>query len=265
MHDRWSDIQAIWQSNPALYVIAGFLAGILFFPAINALSTNASDLLAGFVPEAVGIAFTVLLIDRLYQRKERQKQLSEYASKLVSDAGSSVNHVAVRAIEELGKRRWLYGEGSLLQGESFTKADWRGAPLVDANLQQINLGNVNLQSTSLWLANLHGSKIVGSYLEEAWLVSVDLRHSMLWASYFNDAQFYQSHLQYASFSSVDLRGANFDGAACEGATFDDQTKFDVDTKLPDGTFWTPETDMTRFTDPKHPNFWEPDWVKVQRG
>jgi len=38
-------------------------------------------------------------------------------------------------------------------------------------------------------------------------------------------------------------------------------QFDEDTILPDGTHWTPETDMTRFTNPKNPDFWRLEWVK----
>src|SRR5690606_12294146 len=53
MQERWTEIQEIWKSNQVLYVIAGFLAGILFFPAIEALSSDASQLFSGFVPEAV--------------------------------------------------------------------------------------------------------------------------------------------------------------------------------------------------------------------
>jgi hypothetical protein len=30
------------------------------------------------------------------------------------------------------------------------------------------------------------------------------------------------------------------------------------TTLPDGSKWTPETDMTQFTDPNHPDFWRSD-------
>ena len=29
-------------------------------------------------------------------------------------------------------------------------------------------------------------------------------------------------------------------------------------------YWTPDTDMTRYTNPEHPDFWEPDWVREQR-
>jgi len=26
-------------------------------------------------------------------------------------------------------------------------------------------------------------------------------------------------------------------------------------------YWTPDTDMSRYTDPEHTDFWQPDWVK----
>jgi len=29
-------------------------------------------------------------------------------------------------------------------------------------------------------------------------------------------------------------------------------------------YWTPDTDMQRYTDPDHPEFWEPEWAKQAR-
>jgi hypothetical protein len=26
-------------------------------------------------------------------------------------------------------------------------------------------------------------------------------------------------------------------------------------------YWTSDTDMSRYTDPNHPDFWQPDWAK----
>jgi hypothetical protein len=60
---------------------------------------------------------------------------------------------------------------------------------------------------------------------------------------------------------IGLSGANLQGADLTGA------KFDENTTLPDGTKWTPDTDMTRFTDPEHPEFWRSDikWSPAYRG
>jgi len=30
-------------------------------------------------------------------------------------------------------------------------------------------------------------------------------------------------------------------------------------------YWTPETDMTRYTNPEHPDFWQPEWAKESEG
>jgi hypothetical protein len=51
---------------------------------------------------------------------------------------------------------------------------------------------------------------------------------------------------------ANLKESNLLGVNLEG------TRFDETTILPDGTHWIPETDMRRFTDPNHPNFWRSD-------
>jgi hypothetical protein len=38
----------------------------------------------------------------------------------------------------------------------------------------------------------------------------------------------------------------------------DDAQWDETTILPDGTFWTAEVDLARFTDPKHAEFWRSD-------
>ena len=37
--------------------------------------------------------------------------------------------------------------------------------------------------------------------------------------------------------------------------------FDEESFMPDGELWTPYTDMSRFTNPDHKAFWQPNWVK----
>ena len=54
-----------------------------------------------------------------------------------------------------------------------------------------------------------------------------------------------------------ILGTIFTGADLAGAQLDSAT-YDEKTVLPDGTFWTAGTDMTRFTDPDHPAFWRSD-------
>jgi uncharacterized protein YjbI with pentapeptide repeats len=56
----------------------------------------------------------------------------------------------------------------------------------------------------------------------------------------------------ANLGEVNLGGANLQGAILKRANLDEFTI------LPDGTKWTPDTDMARFTDPDHPDFWRPE-------
>lgn len=66
-----------------------------------------------------------------------------------------------------------------------------------------------------------------------------------------------SNLRNATLVEVNLRGANLREADLEGADLDN-TEFDEYTVLPDGTNWGSNTDMTRFTDRNHPDFWRSD-------
>ena len=61
-------------------------------------------------------------------------------------------------------------------------------------------------------------------------------------------------LQGAHLSEAILQEANLWGANLRGANLF-EAKFDENTMLPDFTWWSPDTDLTRFTDPKHPDFW----------
>jgi hypothetical protein len=78
------------------------------------------------------------------------------------------------------------------------------------------------------------------------------------------AQFRGADLQGADFTKADLQGANFTEANLQEANFIDANLQEADFRLaahnglsllPDGSSWTPDTDITRFTDPNHPNFW----------
>lgn len=102
----------------------------------------------------------------------------------------------------------------------------RGADLSLANLEGANLWQANLERANLWRASLKGAN-----LWQANLKGADLRKADLTAD-----------LGKANLERADLREA----------------KFSKTTLLPDQTRWTPETDMERFTNPEHPDFWRSD-------
>jgi hypothetical protein len=273
MQNRWQEIQSIWQNNQVLYVIAGFLAGILFFPAIEALSADASELLSGFVPEAVGIAFTVLLIDRLYQSRERAREENEQKSKLVREVGSPDHATAVNALRELQARRWLYS--GALKGANLEKADFSGVELWLCDLSESNLREAILRNARFYMANLSKCDLSDANLEGAELISSDLAGANLFRANLEGANLENANLcgtmlglsaqDYLSyFNTSDSEALDVETAEQVASAGAFMPRFSRETTLPDGSKWTPKSDLRRFTDPNHPDFWEPDWVKAQR-
>lgn len=86
-----------------------------------------------------------------------------------------------------------------------------------------------------WLCDgtLQGIDLSGANLTGAWLDNADLKSACLLSV----------NLMDASLLYVDLSDAIYN----------------MNTTLPDGTRWKPGTDMGRFTDPNHPQFWQPIW------
>jgi hypothetical protein len=104
----------------------------------------------------------------------------------------------------------------------------------------------SLQGAYLWRANLQGAFLGGVNLKRAILVGANLQEAVL-----GDA----------NLQGADLCSANLQRAGLVGATFDENTT------LPDETKWTPDTDIARFTDPEHSEFWRSDkkWSPAYRG
>lgn len=336
MDERWQEVKAIWKQNQWLYVLAGFALGVLFFPMLGALAEDAGAFLQSLVPEAIGIVFTVLLIDRIYQRREAKREEGELKAQLIREMGSTDNGIALRAVKELMARDWLF-DGSV-QNASFANADLRNATLNNADLSKSDFSNTDLRYIKLVDANLQNSWMLGASLtganlnrtnlQKVELSRVDLRRAFLREAQLQDAVLNASdltlanlqvaNLQNASLTNViaqgtmmataRLQGASLVGANCENAEFAhaylenarlvggnfqkagfyladlrktdlrwanfskaylvdadfadamniDKAIFDITTTLPDGTKWTPDTDMSRFTDPAHPQFWRSD-------
>lgn len=315
MDERLGEIKAIWRHNQWLYVAAGFLLGVLFQPFLQYVRSDLGGFLQNLVPETIGIVFTVLIIDRLYQRREQQREEGELKARLIRELGSRVNEVAKRAAEELLAHEWL-GDGSLieinlqnanlekafleggnfaksnlnganLQSVSLSKADlsetWlsgaklRGAVLHAANLEKSHLGMAEMEHTFLSYANLKQANLTVAnlqfaILEGANLQETDLRHTQFLRNGMHNVNLEKANLSFAtlqetSMNYANLRNADFTQANLKGVWLNDadllgaklrHTDFDTDVTLPDGNKWTPETDLRRFTDPTHPEFWRSD-------
>lgn len=235
MDERWHEIKTLWKQHQWLYILAGFLAGLLAEPFVKALADDALGFLQNLVPEAIGIVFTVLIIDSLYRRREREREERELKARLIRELGSSVNEVAKRAAEELRAHGWI--KNGSLQNISLSYADLQGANLSRADLKESSFIQTNLQDGDLSYADLQNAHLGDADLQGAYVVATNLQGAKLWRT--------------------KLQGSFIDEANLQAADLQ-QARFDTSTRLPDANYWMPDTDLRRFTDPTHPDFWRSD-------
>lgn len=202
------------------------------------------DWFQGVSTEMIGAVVTTIFFTFIVGAVQDQQAEVELKTQLITQLSSVINAEAVRASEELARRGWVK-DGSLrevdlsfadLSGALLFVADLEGATmfsttLIRADLTQANLSNANLQAVDMERAALEQASFAGSNLETA--------------------NFKQANLRFAVFAGANLLNANFEQADLTGA------RFDTSTTLPDGSLWTPQTDIARFSDPAHPNFWRP--------
>lgn len=160
-------IRQYWKENAWVYLIIGLAIGILlpgFFQSIQADAINA--FLLNLVPEAVGIFFTVLIIDRLDSIREQQV----IKDQLVRRLQSRYNHTALQAVEELRVLGHL--EDGTLRNQNLRGSNWVDANMYQADLQGSDLGNAVLTRADFVLANLKGVK----NLKDVQLIDTDIMH-----------------------------------------------------------------------------------------
>lgn len=157
---------------------------------------------------------------------------------------------------------------STLIGLNLQRADLSNTNLSNAQLVKANLREAILRGTNLQGANLKEAQLIEADLEGADLTDANLEHTFLSGAILNGATLVRAkiatslwgaslmnaNLQDADLSGAELFKTNLTGANLQGAKFED-AKFSTDMILPDGTKWNEKTDITRFTDPEHEDFW----------
>lgn len=148
-----------------------------------------------------------------------------------------------------------------LHGVNMNNAQLTKANLREADLQGINLRGANLKETQLIEANLQGADLTEANLERAFLSGANLNgakleraklQTSLWGVLLCNANLQGADLHEAELFKTNLTGANLIDANFEEA------KFSTDMILPDGTHWNEKTEMERFTNPTHAEFWRSD-------
>jgi len=156
--------------------------------------------------------------------------------------------------------------GARLQEANLTHANFQGAYLGEANLrrtlaQHTDMRHATLAGAKLRLVDLSGAQLQGARLGLAdmqWanLARADLTRAHLLRVKLQGASLRGTRLQDADLTGADLSQADLSGADLRGASLADCT-FDGATTLPDGTLWSSDADLKRYTDPDHPDFWDP--------
>lgn len=249
----WLTVQRVGLVLLTLALISGVLGYIIKHPEGFTLEQFIGDFYANVSTELTSIAITVLIIDTLNRRREQRLGESKEREQFTRQLGSSINEVAKRAAEELRARGWLT-DGSLQE------CDLRIANLEEAKLWKADLQGVNLQWAKLKKANLNGSILVGANLTQANLQAArcggaDLRGANLFEAKLYRVNFNGAYLREANLTGAHLEGARLDGADLRNANLEGAHLDDL-TVLPDGSPWSAEADLGRFTDPDHPNCWQ---------
>jgi uncharacterized protein YjbI with pentapeptide repeats len=285
MNIRWAEITRIWKDNRWLYLITGMLLGILITPLLELVKNYPTNLFYNLVPEALGIFFTVFILDRISEARTEARSTEELKKRLLRESRSQSNETAKAAIDYLREERWLTTKDSAplltganlynakLQESDLTQANLEAAQLGLANLQKCYLGGASLKIADLHLANLSESDMVTANLKQAFLRSANLEKANLHRANLQQADFYNANLKSSYLGHANLEQADFEKANLQQAFLQDaylynarnlnSARFDTTVILPDKQYWTPNIDMTRYTDPNHPDFWQPEWVKKQ--
>lgn len=158
---------------------------------------------------------------------------------LIAQLGSSSNDVTLQAISELRTTGHL------------TDGTLQRVSLVGANLQNADFSSAILNGASFVVASLRASNFQFAQLPGASFYRADLEMADL-----NNAD-----LTKCAFNDANLKGTLLTGAILIDSSFTNATlssaRFDETTILPDGTYWTANTNLLRFTDANHPEYWRP--------
>lgn len=163
-------------------------------------------------------------------------------ARLISRMGGADNALALDAVRTLRLHGWLT-DGSL-EGQTFTGANLHGADLKQAKLRGSKLNHADLREADFTYADLHGADLGGSKFQK---ISPDSpRAATLWHANAEDATLGSATLFDVNLGGTNLKGADLTAARLDGVGTDENTQFD-NCILPDGSLWTPGTDMKRWT------------------
>ncbi len=164
----------------------------------------------------LGIVGTVLIVDRLNSARDRESD----RRRLIRDASSSSNYLALRSLKEL-QEDGAFEDDSMI-GCDLTSADLTGAPLMNANMassrlvaaiiRSADLSGIDLSNSVINDADLSGSNLENADIRDSQCQSVRLLNTDLSGANLSGANFSLSDFANANLSKANLVGTNLDGA-----------------------------------------------------
>ena len=140
---------------------------------------------------------------------------------------------------------------AVLENAKMENANLKCADLSNAEMARANAQNADFSQLKLIGAILEGAQLSGANLTKANLSKANLSSANLSGAVLHNADFKEAILANADLTGADLAGANLMDANLESATLKDakldKAKFRFTTKLPDGSLWHDETDLSCFT------------------
>lgn len=237
-----TSITTVFNVGLALLVVS-LATGIYGYWVVNVLPPDGAgwnwsqffmDYYANISSEAFSVAITVLIIDTLNRRRAKQEE----RGRLIRQMGNKENGIALQAAEELRGMN-AHKDGSL-----------RGIELEGANLHTVRLGAADLRGARMDFSDFSDAQLFFANLERADMSGVNFQGAAL-----TNANLRDTNLVAANLSGALLLGADMTNAKIEKAVWSE------DTQLPDNTRWRDSTDLTRFTDPTHPQYWRSDMTE----
>ncbi|MEM9951763.1 MAG: pentapeptide repeat-containing protein [Chloroflexota bacterium] len=241
---RRDDIQSIHQQYLPFYNIGGGLALILIGIWIGSLIFT-SGYFTNVYTEALSVIATIVVLDRLNDWREERR----LKARLRREATSRDNSTALNAIDWLRAENWLTLDNRehLLREQKLSRANLQDAYLYQADLENCNFYKSTLRDADISKANLRGAYLHNANLANASAFGTDFRGACLWYANMRNMR----HLDKAIFDETTILPDSRPLYDENGEVMTDDNElilFDF--------YWTPEIDMSRYTNPEHRDFWD---------
>lgn len=208
-----------------VFVLLGIgiaVGGYAFLYGLGTLRDIVGDFYANIAAEAISIAITVLIIERLYERRSKTEAEKAEKERLILQMGSPDNAATIEAVRQLKKRGWLTDDSLV------------GADLREANLSRVDLSFAVLNNAQLFRANLSDSNMPNISLVGALLPLANLTNANLHMAILNQASFYGATLSSANLTGANLSDADLSVTDLRYAQYTKNSRFVAATVWPEG-------------------------------